>query len=136
MDDQNKSTKMTPASHGDELDVLEAIYRLSKEKKVDILNTQQKHLLMNSGRATEADLEAIGRSSKQTKQDVSAEDLVLYIIEEAIVEVLVKNGVYTKEQWESKNKQLKTNLLRAYAFMMLGVDFEEWMIQLRKNKRI
>lgn len=134
MTDQPQNDQKPTLSLEEELDVLEAVYRVGKEKGLDLLRPEQLKKLMDAGKISQ-DSSTNEKGSMINKSGIMADDLVVYALEDAIVEILVKNNVYSREEWNVKNEELKIALLRFYTYGYLGIELEDWAYKVRRTLR-
>ena len=119
-----KKQKITPASHGDELDVLEAVYRLEKERGISILTKDQKSLLVESKRA--------GETKNKSKENKNT-SLRGFVVDEEKVNTINSfvNGVrlrliqkfetkFSGEKWEELNDVEKNEAVDLLFSMVYG----------------
>jgi hypothetical protein len=127
-DDVNKqkSTTKPDPFYGDELDVLEALSILEKKYGKKLLTEAQEEKLLFSRNKKSNEV-------KKARGTKNSDDLVKYVLEEALVDYLVKEKYYTREQWGAKTEIQKVHLLDMYCFGLLGMELREWIQQV-KNK--
>lgn len=110
----------------EELDVLEAVYKIGQEKGLELLRPEQVKKLKDAGRMG---LRSVSKSDKQ----ILAADLLENVLEKVIGEVLIKHGIYSKVDWEQKPPMVKRELVSAYSALFFGFDLDDIDVLMKRT---
>lgn len=129
MTDQNQS-KLTLE---EELDVLEAVYKIGKEKGLELLRPEQVKKLRDGGRM-EGEKAMVhgainGKSLKRSEAQVNAikmADLFIFTLKKSVERILLEEENYcTPEEWRKKSIELRSRVVDVFFYLFYGMKESE-----------
>ena len=129
MSDQNVQNQKAQLSLEEELDVLEAVYKIGMEKGLELLRPEQVKKLSDSKR-----INISKKSSIHTQAPIIAKDSLSgkEMVEEMVIDLMnvigdkLRDGV-SSEIWDSYSFIEKDEMVRLMFFVIFGLTPEDYM---------
>lgn len=113
-----KQEKITPASHGDELDVLEALYWIEKKNDKQLLSDSQRKKLLNSKR-----IEEHGKTQMLKDDAIKTSYRVISSVLKSLDKY--KKLLYSRDSWDNFDKEGKMFARKELFQKIYGVSSKE-----------